>query len=88
MTYGFRALMCIQFDGQQLNLTSADLGEDEIVISISGTEFLEGFEIVGIDPQEQVGILAIWLLCMHLVSVIYLLLYKHRNKRTFVYSGR
>ena len=86
MTYGFRALMVIQFDGQELTLTDNLTGEDEI--HIPGSLFLKGFEIVGINPQDEVGILAIWFVCMHMVSVIYLLWYKHRNRRIFVYSNK
>lgn len=84
MTYGFKALMTIQFGGEDLIITAAAIGGKEV--PIPGDLFLKDLEIVDVKPMQQIGILAIWWVCMHLVSVIYLFWNKRRNKRIFVYS--
>ena len=93
MTYGFRTLMELEFAGSELNISGEMKGTDQIVPlpgntlrTLPGNILLKGFEIVGVEPEIDILILVVWLLCMHLVSIIYLFWSKRRARRTFVYS--
>eukprot|EP00984_Skeletonema_dohrnii_P003814 scaffold1311_cov140-Skeletonema_dohrnii-CCMP3373.AAC.1 len=85
MTYGFRALMNIEFKGEDVPITIPINGTEQ-TITIPGDQILDGFEMAGHEPTTDIGILVVWMFCMHLVSIIYLLWYKYRTKRVFVYS--
>ena len=89
MTYGFRALMNIQFGDEELTITTPPDGPiGEQTINVPGNEILGGFEMAGFSPRADIGNLVIWMFCMHLVSIIYLFWNKHKNKRVFVYSDK
>lgn len=95
MTYGFRALMLLEFTDADLQI-SADGMESKEPISgndlrecsegLEGNDLLESYEMKGYNPKMDIVILVSWMFCMHLVTIIYLLWHKYRARRAFVYS--
>jgi hypothetical protein len=83
MTYGFRSLMQIEYGGVDLhlNVNGTDIGE------FNGDDLLKFFEIDA-EPIQDIGILIAWICLMHLISIAYLIWYKYKSKRTFVYSDK
>ena len=84
MTYGFRSLMEIEFGGVDLHVR---YNGTESPIVMDGDQLLKFFEI-DTEPIQDIGILVAWVCLMHLVSIAYLLWYKYKTKRTFVYSDK
>ena len=91
-TYGFRAIMNLEYAGNNLTVTTparnATEYTDLVLPSFSGDVILETFEMEGYEPGKDIGIMVVWMFCMHLVSIIYLLWYKYKTKRIFVYSDK
>ena len=75
-------MMEIEFAGSELTIT----GMDGRSMQMKGNDLLKGFEIVNIDPVSDIRALVCWTLEVHVLSIIYLLWYKRRTRRAFVYS--
>ena len=98
MTYGFRAIMNLEYAGNNLTVTIPPLNAteytDQAIDIPEHTQTLPGdfvikmFEMEGYEPGKDIGIMVAWMFCMHLVSIIYLLWYKYKTKRIFVYSDK
>ena len=95
MTYGFRAIMNLEYAGNNLtvsfpfpanNGTAIDI--PELSITLSGDLILKNFEMEGFEVGKDIWTMVAWMFCMHLVSIIYLLWYKYKTKRMFVYSDK
>lgn len=83
--------MNIEFGDEELTITTppdGPLGGDGETINVPGNALLNGFEMEGYSPRADIGNLVIWFFCMHLVSIIYLIWHKRKNKRVFVYSDK
>lgn len=98
MTYGFRALMNIEYGGRNFTVSVPPLpnGTESTALSsavpeeiaLPGNWVIDFFEMGGYDPRTDIFVLVGWMFCMHLVSIIYLLWNKHRTRRVFVYSDK
>lgn len=86
MTYGFRSLMQIEYGGDDLHMQK-NVNNKDYNIVMEGDDLLKFFEI-DTEPIQDIGILIAWVCLMHLVSIAYLLWYKYKSKRTFVYSDK
>lgn len=86
MTYGFRSLMQIEYGGDDLHIQE-NVNNTDYNIEMEGDDLLKFFEI-DTEPIQDIGILIAWVCLMHLVSIAYLLWYKYKSKRTFVYSDK
>ena len=84
MTYGFRSLMEIEYGGVDLHVS---YNGTETPIVMNGDDLLKFFEI-DTEPIQDIGILVAWVCLMHFISIAYLLWYKYKTKRTFVYSDK
>ena len=88
MTYGFRSLMQIEYGDNNLHVeTNIYANGTDASIVVDGDDLLKFFEI-DTKPIQDIGILVAWVCLMHFISIAYLLWYKWKSKRTFVYSDK
>ena len=78
--------MQIEYGGQNLPLNKDVNGTDYDIV-MNGDDLLKFFEI-DTEPIKDIGILVAWVCLMHLVSIAYLIWYRYKSKRTFVYSDK
>ena len=55
-------------------------------ITMDGMAILESFEMENVNVAQDMIVLAVWTLVMHLVSMIYLVWKQYKGRRIFVYG--
>jgi len=101
MTYSFRSLMYLEYNGMTVNVTNSSSsgfmqGEDvlgDVIFEAmaehpvqAGNMILKFFKMTDVHVGRDMGVLAIWYFAANIVSVLYLCWGHWRNRRVFVYS--
>ncbi len=100
MTYGFRALMTTEYAGKNFTVSTDSLPLSDGLkqtalsarvpeeVSLPGDFIIKFFEMEGYATRTDILVLVAWIFGMHLVSIMYLLWKRYKNRRMFVYSDK
>ena len=100
MTYGFRAFMTTEYAGKNFTVSTDKLPlPDGLVptglsakvpeeVPLPGDYIITFFEMDGYATRTDILVLVLWMFVMHLVSIIYLLWKRYKNRRMFIYSDK
>ena len=99
MTYSFRSLMYLEYDGLTVNMTNSSFIQAEDVLGDivfgtmtehpeidAGNMILKFFKMTDVQVGRDMRVLALWYLIANIISILYLCWGNWKNRRVFVYS--